>query len=359
MLLTDPTPNGPRRGRPRAGGLSARLGRADPETSSTELIVLDTATAGAAVLERRAADFGVVTTREGSLLACQGAHVRSFVRDLGRTLPPEVRDAVEVVFPATGEQPGAPWSLSEFVFTSAWDLDAVLRPGSDALVVAFQPVVELATGRAVGYEGLIRGRLGARILPPDRLFSLARTEDRIGELDRAATIATLRTAAPWLDAAMLFLNVSPSELDIARVDNIVRSAALLDIPTGQLVLEVVETQRTTAFGTLRAAVRRARELGMQVALDGVGAGYASLELLCRLEPDTLKISMGLTHQLPHSATTIAGLCLAARHMGAVTVLEGVETAAQERHARTLGIELVQGFRYGRPTVADAEEGTPS
>lgn len=342
------------RPRPTGGPLAARLGLPALTPEATELVVLSVTDPGlAGHIEQRAASFDVTTTTREELVACQGRTVVPLLRELRRSLAPEELETIRVVFPRGADEDGSPLTLEDFDTVQGCDLEVVLRPGSEALVPAFQPVVRLSTKERVGYEGLIRGRRGARIIPPERLFTLARSEARLIELDRAATAATLRAAAGWLAGELLFLNFTPAAFDVDRVDEVARAAEVLEIPPHTLVLEIVETERIATVAGLQAAVGRARQHGMRVALDDVGAGYASLELMCRLDPDVLKISMGLTHQLPRSRGIVAGLALAASHTGAEIVLEGVETAEQERCASELGIDLVQGFRFGRPSFEPA------
>lgn len=226
-------------------------------------------------------------------------------------------------------------------------LTAALRPGGDGLTAAFQPVIDLGEGRAVAYEGLVRGRHLGRPLAPAVLFAAARASGRLAELDRAALTTVVREAAPWIAGRPLFVHLLPRSLDAARVHELDRACHLLGLPTDDLVLEV-PAQETGDASEVREVLDAAREHGARIALDDARPEQRTLEQLRRWRPDLVKISMAVTHQLPASRDALVRLLGAAQDQGATTVLEGVETAAQEQVARELGIDLVQGYRYGSP-----------
>lgn len=342
--------------RPRPFGLAARLGEAPgPDGSSSKLLVLDIADpAIRRDLCTRAGRFDVVTSQRDSFVACQGPALLAFVRHLLATWPTAAKRASRVVFPTDPETLD---SLEAFDGSHGFGIDAVLCPAEDALVARFQPIIDLTDGEVLGFEGLVRAELGDRTIPPTRLFALARDAARLRELDEAATTAILRAASGALRGRRLFVNCDPSTLDVARVEGLVRAAALLDVPAEQVVIELVNADRVTRLSGLVAAVARARRHGLRIAVDEVGTGFGTADLLSRLRPEYLKVSMALTRQLPGTTATVGALCAIGDHLGARVVLTGVETAAEEEHAGSLGIRTVQGFRYGplspRPVVEAA------
>lgn len=350
MLATRPAPAL----RPRPSGLAARIGGPrDRHAATPDLLVLDIDDAEvAAEVCRLAEGFDVTASQRGTYLACQGPELLAFVRYLSSTCTTESVRRSRVVFPIDPEEAG---TLATFAASHGFGIDAVLRPGADVLVPRFQPVIDLTDGSTIGFEGLIRGQLGDRTIPPTRLFSLARDVDRVRELDEAASTAILRAASGSLAGQQLFVNCTATTLDRERIDQFVTASALLDLPAEDLVLELTHTERVTRLDELLTAVDRARQHGLGIAIDEVGTGFDSAELLSRLRPDHLKVSMDLTQRLPGSASTIGALCLLADHLGAETILTGVETAEQEAHARSLGIRHVQGFRYGQPTARPTVE----
>lgn len=226
-------------------------------------------------------------------------------------------------------------------------LTAALRPGGDGLTAVYQPVVDLRDGRAIGFEGLIRGRQGDRTVVPAVLFAAARASGRLAELDRAALTTVVREAAPWIDGRPLFVHLLPRTLDPERVHELVRACRLLGLQPGDLVVEI-PAHEPCDVAPLRAVLAAAREDGVRIALDDARLDHRTAEQLDRCRPDLLKVSMAVTHALPASQRGLVALQRSAADRGAEVVLEGVETAEQERLARDLGIALVQGYRYGRP-----------
>lgn len=94
-----------------------------------------------------------------------------------------------------------------------------------------------------------------------------------------------------------------------------------------------------------------RRAGFRVALDDLGAGYSSLNLLARLRPDFVKLDMELIRGIdvdPYKAVVVDKLLDLAREVGAISVVEGVETEGEWRWAEAHGADLVQGFLCARP-----------
>ncbi len=224
-------------------------------------------------------------------------------------------------------------------------LSSTLRGGIHPV---YQPIVELATGRAVGYEALARGPQGSPLESPAALFAAARTEHRLAELDLACAQAAVTGALDGgLHApATLFINAEPEALS--------RSAmALSALAAGTylpIVVEITERALTARPAELLDAVDRLRAAGFGIALDDVGADERSLALLPLLRPDIVKLDMSLIHTHPSrtSGEVLNGVCAYAEATGAGVVAEGIE---DERHllaAESLGATLAQGWYFGRP-----------
>lgn len=226
-------------------------------------------------------------------------------------------------------------------------LTAALRPGGDGLTAVYQPVVALHDHLPVGYQGSIRGRHLGRVLAPAVLFGAARAAGRLAELDRAALATVVREAAPWITGRSLSVRLLPGSFDPERIRELDRACHILGLSTDRLVLEVAASGPGAATGVGRM-IEAAREHGARLALHDARPDHRTLERLRHWRPDLIKVSMVVTHQLPASREQLARLVGAAREHGAAAVLEGVETAEQERAARDVGIELVQGYRYGAP-----------
>jgi EAL domain-containing protein (putative c-di-GMP-specific phosphodiesterase class I) len=221
----------------------------------------------------------------------------------------------------------------------------------------FQPIVALDSGEVVAHEALLRAtdERGAEVGAP-ALFGAAAAGNWTHVLDRIGRETAIRDASPWLGDGALFINFVPTsiyrpELCLASTQ---RAAATYDVPFSQLVFEVVETHRTEDPDHLLTIVEHYRERGARVALDDVGAGYSSLTLVARIRPDIVKVDRELIQGLPDDdvATSIVRAITELAHdIGADVIAEGVETEAQADAALQLGIELGQGWHFGRPAPA--------
>jgi len=220
------------------------------------------------------------------------------------------------------------------------------------LYPVYQPVVDLADGRTTGYEALLRGRVDGREVGGGDLFFLAAAAGWGDRLDRWAREAAVAGAGPWLGGADLFVNCSPEAVVRPEVCLAGTAEAVADagIAPHQLVFEVVEAHATRDRGHLLAVLEHHRAQGWRVALDDVGVGWSSLALVSALRPDVVKLDKALVARLDTGAAraVVGGLVEVAHSLGAVVVAEGVETQARADQARQLGVDLGQGWLFGRP-----------
>jgi diguanylate cyclase (GGDEF)-like protein len=230
--------------------------------------------------------------------------------------------------------------------------------GRDQFVLHYQPVVELASGRTVGVEALVRWRHPTRgLLSPSEFVPQAEATGVIVELGRSILDKACRQATGWPVGGDLRLgvNLSARQLtDPGLVDQVVATLAAAGLPAERLVLEITET------ALLNSAPDRVltglRELGVRIALDDFGTGYSSLEHLRRLPVDSIKIDKvfidRVTGGLRESALARAIIQLG-QTMGLATVAEGVETATQAAVLRELGCGYGQGYWFARPMSGEA------
>jgi len=214
-----------------------------------------------------------------------------------------------------------------------------------AFVPVFQPIVELETRTAVGYEALTRFADGA---PPDRVFAEARACGLAIELETATLAAVLEAATPLPRSAWLNVNVS-AELVLASEP----LGSILEPLGRQTVLELTEHVEVTDYEALRAAIAR---LGpdVRLAVDDAGAGFSSFRHILELAPDYVKLDRGIIHGIggdPARQALVAGMVHFAGKTGATLIAEGVETEAEARELRALGVSLGQGYHLGRPALA--------
>jgi diguanylate cyclase (GGDEF)-like protein len=223
------------------------------------------------------------------------------------------------------------------------EIAALLEQGPSAVRSVFQPIVELATGRAGGYEALARFDAEPR-RGPDEWFAQAHRVGLGAELEALALRAAL--AAPGRpDGAYLALNVSPRAL----LSQAVRSSLPQDL-TG-IVIELTEHELFGAEGELEAELAALRARGARVALDDAGAGYAGLQQLIRVAPDILKLDRTLVHGAhadPNRQALLEALIGFAATTGAAVCAEGVEDLADLHALVDLDVTYAQGYGLARP-----------
>lgn len=207
----------------------------------------------------------------------------------------------------------------------------------------FQPIVRLQDGRCTGLEALTRFSLEP-VQGPERWFADA---DSIG-LRAELEIATARAALTQFDRAApdcyLSLNMSPQVLPSSG--HLVRQA-----DGNRLVIEVTEHAVIEDYEALNSSLGGLRDSGVRLAVDDAGAGFASLRHALHLSPDFIKLDLSLTHGIESDPTRRAlasGLVGFASELGAAIVAEGIETPAQLRALRDLGVEYGQGYYLARP-----------
>lgn len=224
------------------------------------------------------------------------------------------------------------------------------------LSLAYQPIVDLMTGRLIAVEALARWRdddLGS--VPPSTFVPLAEETGLIGALGAWTVEEACRQAGRW-DAAGLkpfgvSVNVSPRQfLQPSFSASIRQTVAHTGLPPSRLMLEVTESamQDVDQAVSILEDVRRS---GVTVALDDFGVGYSSLSHLRQLPVDVVKIDRsfvsGIDVEGPDRTICLAVLALAGSLQRRV-VAEGVETGAQADFLRSKGCREVQGFYTGRP-----------
>ena len=238
--------------------------------------------------------------------------------------------------------------VDQFRHAAAAPVLSAVRDG--AVTSAFQPIVELDSGRVVAYEALARGPEGP-LRTPDALFAAARAAGCLTELDQACRGAALRGAVEQglLAPLTVFVNVEPDALDDAPLAALFDSADPFPADL-RVVLEITERALAARPAELLRTVARVREFGWAVALDDVGAESLSLAFMPLLRPDVVKLDLRLVQGRPGPA--IAEIMNAvnayAEATGAVVLAEGIEDGRHLTMARALGATLGQGWLFGRP-----------
>jgi EAL domain-containing protein (putative c-di-GMP-specific phosphodiesterase class I) len=220
-----------------------------------------------------------------------------------------------------------------------------------AVSPVFQPLVGAEDRVLIGYEALSRGPASTPWEAPDALFAAAAEAGRLAELDWACRARTAQAAlAAGLDrSTALFVNAEPAAVTTACPDDLrpVLSAAESSL---RLVVELTERAIADDPAGLLGAAAALRAAGCGIALDDVGAVPASLALMPLLDPDVIKLDMGLLRTPNELATArvVNSVIAQAERAGSVILAEGVETEKHLAIARTMGAEIIQGWLTGRP-----------
>lgn len=218
--------------------------------------------------------------------------------------------------------------------------------------MAFQPIVDLETGSPFAFEALIRGTGGESA---GSVLSQVTEENRY-VFDQQCRVKAIETAAKAgiLDTpARLSINFLPKAVysPQACIQLTLKTARANDFPTGRLIFEFTENEEMAEPAHVANIVRTYQQMGFGTALDDFGAGHAGLSLLARFQPDIIKIDMELVRSIECSLprrVIVGGIVNMCRELGITLIAEGVETEAELRALRSLGVRYLQGFLLARP-----------
>jgi EAL domain-containing protein (putative c-di-GMP-specific phosphodiesterase class I) len=230
------------------------------------------------------------------------------------------------------------------------DIDGRLDPlvASGGPSVVLQPIVDLVTGVRVGAEALSRfphewGK------GPDVVFEEAHSVGRGDEMELLA----LRGAAALLDrvGGYVAMNVSPQTLLTPAF-----TALLADLPLDRVLLELSEHDPVEDYDALTTTLMPFRAAGMRLAIDDVGAGFSSLRHIVVTDPDVIKMDRSIVsglHVDPVLSKLVEALVVFGHGCGVKVVAEGIETVDEAARLRDLGVDLGQGWYFGRPGPPEA------
>ncbi|MCD0457950.1 EAL domain-containing protein [Roseiconus lacunae] len=247
----------------------------------------------------------------------------------------------------TMEEGIVPWAQTLLLFD---------RLMTDRAVVPFyQPIVTLKDQATIAFEVLARSDL-ENLSNPALMFGAA---ERLGQqcaLSELMRGEGVRIAADSsLGSTELFLNTHPSEVITDRLIQSLRDLRA-EFPDASMTIEIHESSITdpNSMRRFRAVLR---ELDMKLSYDDFGAGQGRLLELAEVPPDVLKFDMGLIRSIDSAPSTridlLRSLVKLARDAGSTTLAEGVETEGEHHCCCELGIELGQGYFYGRPAPMTA------
>ena len=245
-------------------------------------------------------------------------------------------------------------------------LETALRSAieEDRLHLAFQPLIELATGKVSGFEALARwDNAGSRSISPTEFIPIAEDSGLIVPLGQWAIAKAASTIAEW-DAKNggvpvdCYFSVNVSAIQLVRDDvaAAVRQAlAANNIGGERLMIELTESAIIGDPDLALSVLSELKALSTRVAMDDFGTGYSNLAYLQRLPLDVLKIDRSFVDHMVEDRDKVAivrTIQSLAEVLGMKTTAEGVETADQARLLSALGCDFGQGFLFARPMPGD-------
>jgi EAL domain-containing protein (putative c-di-GMP-specific phosphodiesterase class I) len=235
---------------------------------------------------------------------------------------------------------------------SGWLLDQLAE---GRFVSYFHPIVHAGnTDRVFAHEALLRGvERDGSIIAPQPILELAREAGLLAEVDSAACRSAIRGAARHGACRCVFINFSPATIrdPEASLSSTLQAIEEAGLPRDQVVFEVTEADRYEDTLRLQQVLNAYRRAGFRVALDDLGAGWSTLNLVHRLLPDFIKLDRELIRGVqdhPVKALIAAKLLEIGRGMGIGTIVEGIEEEGELSWVRDHGADFVQGFLMGEP-----------
>jgi EAL domain-containing protein (putative c-di-GMP-specific phosphodiesterase class I) len=225
-------------------------------------------------------------------------------------------------------------------------------------VLHYQPVVSLKTGLARGAETLIRLQHSRRgLIPAPQFMPIAERSDVIVDVAGWMLHTACAEAATWPDGFTVGVALSLRHLQSGKlIRQLLEALSQSGLTPERLELEITEAMLIDDSEDTIFALKALRGLGVRLALNNFGTGYASLSALKRLPVATLRLDRSLTHNLAEgqSGTAIVRAAIEAGHaLGCAVLADGVETEAQFRQLCGIGADEGQG-PYFSPAVSAAE-----
>jgi len=236
------------------------------------------------------------------------------------------------------------------------DLEQALRHaiGNDELLLHYQPIHDLPTGRIVSLEALVRWEHPTRgLVSPAEFIPVAESSGLIIGIGDWVLRQACTQAAQWPQSIQIAVNVSPLQINRTLVDTVRAVLAETGLSPQRLKLEVTEGTAMADSPDIQQVIADLHDLGINFAIDDFGTGHSSLARLRRLPIDQIKIDRSFVADLDNAdgIVLVRAIVALARGAGLVAVAEGVETETQLQQLRDLGCDQVQGFLLARPTTA--------
>lgn len=248
-----------------------------------------------------------------------------------------------------------PLSKLEHVLHVQWIDDIIYR---NAIVCYSQPIID-ENGNIYGYEILSHfTREDGTLIYPNEVFAAAKARGRLYALDRLCRLAAVRYSANLTGKS--FINFIPTSIYSPEfcLQSTIKLAKQLGIEPKRFVFEVVESEQVDDVQHLRNILSYYSEKGFQYALDDVGEGYSTLEMLADLEPHYMKLDMkyvqGVSQDFEKQQAARMFLQKALA-VGATPLAEGIEEIEDFEWLKAHGYKLFQGYLFGKPSLVPVKK----
>jgi diguanylate cyclase (GGDEF)-like protein len=223
----------------------------------------------------------------------------------------------------------------------------------DELELFYQPIVNIRTGKLFGAEALARWRHPQRgLVPPDQFIPLAEETGLIGSIGEWVLQRACTDAVSWPAQLKVAVNLSALQFRKSNLFDVILCALVESgLAPERLELEITESILLESDTDPLTVIHRLKNIGVSIALDDFGTGYSSLSYLTKFPFDKIKIDRSFTQSLTkraECAAIISSVCALGVGLNMLTVAEGVETEQQLAILRAAGVDLAQGYLFGRP-----------
>jgi len=226
----------------------------------------------------------------------------------------------------------------------------------EELSICYQPFVSLETGEFLGMEALARWRHPTKgPIPPDEFIPIAEEADLIGRLGEWVLTKACHDAAKMPDHFKIAVNISASQFAKSNlVDSVIFALVDSQLSPKRLEIEITEGVLLKETAQNLETLRQLQNLGVSIVLDDFGVGYSSLSYLTSFTFNKVKIDRSFVGKMGMSEAraVIKSVVQLAKTLHLSTCAEGIETGEQLLDVKSLGVEIGQGYLFGRPKPLD-------
>lgn len=315
-------------------------------------------------LRQTSLTYELMQERPGLSLMCKAGQAQEIAHSFAQLIAPRELRETRALFIRGEVQPQLQnfsdvTSLQHFIQLSQADW-LVEMLAAERVTTHFQPIVHMQnTSQIYGYESLLRG-LDAQgnLVMPGLMFEQATEAGLLPQLDRVARLSAIEQASRHSFSGQIFINFTPTALydPISCLRSTVEAIDNAGIAHDRIVFEVVESDKPLDLDHLKTVLKYYRDAGFSVALDDLGAGYSSLNLLHQLRPDFTKLDMALVRNVyrdPYKASITEKLLQIAQSLNIQTVAEGIECVEELQWLQERGATFAQGYLLGKPSAVPA------